>query len=107
MRRLDAYGHARRLDRHGKIDSMFPQDSRASYAFEELVAELGSAFLCAEHGIVGEHLQHETYIDSWLHSLKRDKTLIFKAAKLASDAHHFVARFLETTVELSSLDVAA
>lgn len=104
---IHATGHARRLDRHRKIDSMFPQDSRASYAFEELVAELGSAFLCAEHGIIGEHLQHEAYIDSWLKALKRDKTLIFKAAKLASDAHHFVARNPETVVVRDSLAVAA
>lgn len=104
---IHATGHARRLDRHRKIDSMFPQDSRASYAFEELVAELGSAFLCAEHGIIGKHLQHEAYIDSWLQALKRDKTLIFKAAKLASDAHHFVARMPESLSIPDSLSVAA
>ncbi|MGR5299502.1 zincin-like metallopeptidase domain-containing protein, partial [Vibrio mediterranei] len=43
------------------------------YAFEELVAELGSAFLMAEFGFTGE-LQHASYIESWLQALGKDKT---------------------------------
>lgn len=41
------------------------------YAFEELIAELGSAFLMADLGVAGE-VQHESYIASWLKSLKDD-----------------------------------
>ncbi|EBA0314071.1 MULTISPECIES: ArdC family protein [Morganellaceae] len=60
-----------------------------NYAFEELIAELGSAFLMADLGIVGE-VQHESYIASWLKALKNDKRYIFKAASAASKAHRYL-----------------
>lgn len=59
------------------------------YAFEELIAEMGSAFLMADLGIVGE-VQHESYIASWLKALKNDKRYIFKAASAASKAHRYL-----------------
>lgn len=59
------------------------------YAFEELIAELGSAFLVADLGIAGE-VQHESYIASWLKALKNDKRYIFKAASAASKAHRYL-----------------
>lgn len=58
------------------------------YAAEELVAELGAAFLCADHGIEGK-LQHENYINDWLKVLKGDKFAIFTAARLARKAADF------------------
>ncbi|HBX8412768.1 TPA: DUF1738 domain-containing protein [Citrobacter amalonaticus] len=61
----------------------------ADYAEEELVAELGSAFLMADLGIKGE-VQHESYIASWLKALKNDKRYIFKAASAASKAHRYL-----------------
>lgn len=61
----------------------------ADYAEEELVAELGSAFLMADLGIVGE-VQHESYIASWLKALKNDKRYVFKAASEASKAHRYL-----------------
>lgn len=95
-------GHGKRLDRLAKIANWYT-DSKEAYAFEELVAELGAAMVCAEHGITGE-LQHESYIDSWLRALKSDKTLIFKAAKLASEAHVYLANHL---IQLDSQQAAA
>ncbi|HEI6812246.1 ArdC family protein [Klebsiella variicola] len=59
------------------------------YAFEELIAELGSAFLMADLEIAGE-VQHESYIASWLKALKNDKRYIFKAASAASKAHRYL-----------------
>lgn len=59
------------------------------YAFEELIAELGSAFLMADLGIVGA-VQHESYIASWLKALRNDKRYIFKAASAASTAHRYL-----------------
>lgn len=57
------------------------------YATEELVAELGSAFLCAELGITPEvRGDHAAYIDSWLTVLKKDKRAIFSAAAHAQRA---------------------
>ncbi len=57
------------------------------YAREELVAELGSAFLCAELGITPEVREdHAGYIHSWLKVLKNDKRAIFSAAAHAQRA---------------------
>lgn len=61
----------------------------ADYAFEELVAELGAAFLCQQHGIKGD-LRHAGYIDSWLKCLKSDSRAIFKASALAQQASDFL-----------------
>ena len=61
----------------------------ADYAFEELVAELGAAFLCSQHGIAGD-LRHAGYIDSWLKALKNDNKAIFKASGLAQQAADFI-----------------
>ncbi len=57
------------------------------YAREELVAEIGAAFLCAELGITPEIREdHAAYIDSWLAVLKHDKRAIFSAAAHAQRA---------------------
>ena len=55
------------------------------YAKEELVAEMGSAFLCAEARIDGE-LQHESYIGSWIKALESDERFIFDASTQAQKA---------------------
>jgi antirestriction protein ArdC len=61
------------------------------YAMEELVAELGSAFLCADLSIAPEIRQdHAGYIANWLKVLKDDKRAIFSAASLASRAVDFL-----------------
>jgi antirestriction protein ArdC len=58
-----------------------------AYAMEELVAELGAAFLCAELGITTEpRADHAQYPASWLDVLKADKRAIFTAASKASEA---------------------
>ena len=60
-----------------------------AYAFEELVAEMGSAFLTNYAGLPG-HLNHASYIDSWLQALRNDKRLIFTAASLAQKAADYL-----------------
>ncbi len=80
-------GHEKRLNRKAKLACF--NDQKERYAFEELVAELGSAFLCADLGLVGE-LQHESYIASWLKALQEDNRYIFRAASLAAKAHKFL-----------------
>jgi antirestriction protein ArdC len=57
------------------------------YAMEELVAELASAFLCADLAITPEvRADHASYIASWLKVLKDDKRAVFSAASHASKA---------------------
>jgi antirestriction protein ArdC len=61
------------------------------YAMEELVAELGSAFLCADLHITPEVREdHASYIESWLKVLKSDKRAVFSAASHASKAVDFL-----------------
>jgi antirestriction protein ArdC len=77
-------GHPRRLNRVlGRRHGIEP------YAMEELVAEMGAAFLCAHVGIPAR-LEHASYIDSWLDALRRDKRLIFTAAGAAQKAADYV-----------------
>ncbi|GAB7221336.1 zincin-like metallopeptidase domain-containing protein [Vibrio owensii] len=60
------------------------------YAFEELVAELGSAFLLAEVGISGQLQNHTNYIADWLTKLRDDKKFIFQAASKASQTFEYI-----------------
>jgi antirestriction protein ArdC len=63
-----------------------------AYAMEELVAELGAAFLCADLGITDEPLaDHAQYLERWLTVMKSDKKAIFTAASKASEAAAFLA----------------
>jgi len=57
------------------------------YAMEELVAELGAAYLCADLSITPEPREdHASYVASWLKVLKGDKRAVFTAASHASKA---------------------
>lgn len=59
----------------------------SAYAFEELVAELGAAFVCADLGISTDTREdHAAYLQSWLHVLRADKRAIFTAATQAQRA---------------------
>lgn len=67
------------------------------YAQEELVAELGAAFLCADLEITPEvRDDHAAYIESWLKVLKNDKRAIFTAAAHAQRAADFLSGFQVT-----------
>jgi antirestriction protein ArdC len=59
------------------------------YAFEELVAEIGSAFLCAHFNITGE-MQHAAYLAHYIEMLEEDSTAIFKAASAAQKAADYL-----------------
>lgn len=62
-----------------------------AYAFEELVAELGAAFICADLGITPEVREdHASYLAHWLEVLKQDKRAIFSAAAHAQRAADFL-----------------
>jgi antirestriction protein ArdC len=61
------------------------------YAFEELVAELGAAFLCSAFRLVNEpRPDHAAYIAHWLDILSRDNRAIFAAASLAQQAVEYL-----------------
>lgn len=78
------------------------------YAMEELVAELGSAFLCADLNITPEvRDDHAGYIANWLRVLKNDKRAIFTAASMASKAAEFLHGLQPSEVTTASDQVAA
>lgn len=76
-------GHESRLNRplnEGRFGN-------EAYAFEELVAELGSSFICQDLGIDGKFQDnHLAYLKSWLKVLKNDTKAIFRASSLATQA---------------------
>jgi antirestriction protein ArdC len=75
-------GHRKRLNRFSNFDS---------YAFEELVAELGAAFFCIELGIFNSPRQdHAKYLNSWLSTLKNDIMYLHSAATLAQMAINYL-----------------
>jgi antirestriction protein ArdC len=79
--------HKSRLDR----DLGRKRFGDAGYAMEELVAEIGAAFLCADLGIIPEtRADHAAYIASWLKVLKDDKRAIFTAASHAQKAADYL-----------------
>ncbi|POF42340.1 DNA primase [Pseudomonas laurylsulfativorans] len=80
-------GHLSRLNRDGITGGH--AFGSAEYAFEELVAEMGAAFLCALTGTQGE-LRHEEYLASWLKILKEDKRAIFRASGQAREASEYL-----------------
>jgi antirestriction protein ArdC len=71
-----------------------------AYAAEELIAELGAAFTCAQLGLSTEpRADHAAYIDSWLKVLKADKRAIFTAASKAQQATDWMIQRAGTLAE--------
>lgn len=85
-------GHKSRLDRN--LRGRFGNDE---YAAEELIAELGAAYLCAGFQIDGQ-LQHADYIGHWLSVLKQDKRAIFTAASAAQKAADYLKSMASVTL---------
>ncbi|EAS1759902.1 DUF1738 domain-containing protein [Salmonella enterica] len=83
-----ATGHRQRLAREGIVRKS-GRFGDPTYAFEELVAEIGSAFLSAKFNI-HEEIQHASYLNSWLKVLKEDKHAIFRACRQAREASDFL-----------------
>jgi antirestriction protein ArdC len=75
-----ATGHTSRLARN----LLNPFGSK-DYVREELIAEMGSAFLCAALGIVPT-VRHADYLAAWLEVLREDNRAIFRGASAASKA---------------------
>jgi antirestriction protein ArdC len=79
--------HPSRLNRSFESKKRFDE----GYAREELVAELGAAFLCADLALTPAlRDDHASYLDHWLGILKADKRAIFTAASHAQRAADFL-----------------
>ena len=82
-------GNKKRLNR-----KQFDIDNtKNSYAYEELIAELGSCFLCAHLGTEPTiRKDHAQYLNSWIQILQKDKQVLLKAAAVAGKAFDYLLR---------------
>ena len=86
---VHATGHSSRLNRPTLTESAgFGSNP---YCKEELIAEMGAAFLCGQAGIAESILDNSAaYVQNWLAQLKNDKKLIVQAAAQAQKAADFI-----------------
>lgn len=99
---VHATGHDKRLARHigeGGLD-VFGTDR---YAREELVAEIGAAFLMATTGIDNEHTRNNNaaYVKGWVNAIREDNKAIIYAAARAGKAANYILN------DAAELEVAA
>jgi antirestriction protein ArdC len=86
---VHATGHSNRLGRKGVTETSY--FGSHEYSKEELVAEMGAAFLCGHAGIENTTIENSAaYIQGWLKALKNDKTLLVQAAGQAQKASDFI-----------------
>ncbi len=81
-------GHKSRLDRFVKHEG----SREERYSYEELVAELGAAFLCGTCGLdsSGQLDNTSAYVSGWLKALRNDKKMLLQAAGAAQKAADFI-----------------
>jgi len=89
----------------------FSSNKKTDYAFEELVAEIGSIFVMARLGLNAEPIQDNSaaYLKSWLSSLKNDKKYLWKASSQATSAYNFMLDNQyqnEENIEMVEMEVA-
>ncbi len=94
-------GHASRLGR--KLGKRFGE---SAYAMEELIAEMGAAFLAA-HCRLEVQVQHANYIASWLEVLKRDKRAVFTASAQAQKAADYLLEHAGLITPADAMPLAA
>ena len=94
-------GHSSRLrrDQSGAFGS-------SAYFFEEVVAELGSAFLCAALSIVPT-VRHADYIGAWIDTMREDNRAIIRAASAASKAADYLLAFRDQNLDVPDPVTAA
>ena len=85
-------GHFTRLDRFKKTKQEFNGQHKKDYSFEELVAELGSCFLCGEAGVLNDDITDNAaaYLQGWIKPLQDNTDWIIKASGLATKAVEYV-----------------
>ncbi len=86
---IHATGHRKRLNRHEKFSNL--NFGSKDYSQEELVAEMGAAYLCGICGIENAIIDNSAaYLQGWLKKLKSDKKFIVSASSLAQKAVDYI-----------------
>ena len=92
---IHSTGHEKRLARESILEAV-PFGS-ATYSVEELVAEMGAAYLCAESRISPAVIENQAaYVAGWLKKLRDDRRLVIRAAGQAQRAADYVLRRMPT-----------
>lgn len=89
-------GHKSRLNRKEMDDFKELDNNEEKYAFEELVAELGTAFVNAKFGIETHITNNAAYIQSWLRALDNDNKFFVRASSLAQKAANYILEVSES-----------
>jgi len=92
---IHSTGHSKKLNRFNPAG--FTHDEK--YSFEELVAELGSAFLCSMCGIDNTIENSAAYIQGWSRKLKSDDKLILRASTKAKNAVNYLLNISASKAE--------
>jgi antirestriction protein ArdC len=101
-----ATGHASRVGRKGILEPSY--FGSHEYSKEELVAEMGAAFLCGHAGIEQGIIENSAaYIKGWLKALKNDKMLLVHAAAQAQKASDYILDRKGGDDDIISNDTAA
>jgi antirestriction protein ArdC len=100
-----ATGHAKRLGRKSILEPSY--FGSHEYSKEELVAEMGAAFLCGFTGIENKTIENSAaYIQGWLRELKNDNKLLILAAAQAQRASDYILNIKGGEEEVAE-DIAA
>lgn len=88
---------------HSRLNRKLESHSRSSkeYAFEELIAEMGSAFLMADLGLKAKLQDHPSYVAGWLEILQGDSRKLISAANKADHILTYLQQFYSANVEAS------
>lgn len=93
-------GHTSRCNRPNLMDNL--SFGSKGYAQEELVAELGAAFLCHHIDILPKAIENTAaYLQSWIEVLEKDERLLFRAAAQAQKAVHWILKTDNSTKKSS------
>ncbi len=86
---MHSTGHETRLNREGVSKNI--HFGSETYSKEELVAEIGAAFLCNEAGIIDQTIENsEAYIQNWTRHLKENANWIISAAARAQKGYDWI-----------------
>ena len=90
-------GHRSRLERESIVEGA--SFGSHTYGREELIAEMGAAYLCAESGISPKVIDNEAaYIGSWLAKIRQDRKMLVRAAAHAQRAADYILGKIPTLV---------
>lgn len=89
-------GHSTRLDRLKQNKEQHSTYTEA-YSYEELVAELGQSFLCAEYNVQPDIHNSAAYLQGWLERIKKEPDILMKAAGAAQKAVNYITQTVGET----------